>query len=142
MGRYNLSRTVPSQEGFLDSVGKFLKEVGSGIHRANVIGSIAFKPGKQPEVNGVAAKDFQSLTMMIRNAIETGQVWDVTLLTGRSVTLYKPDFNNEPDIVWSTVVIIGQGNQVKVRLPGYEPGEPSASAAYFLINELNLNRVV
>lgn len=101
---------------------------------------------KTPEVNGIPAKDFRTLTAMLQQAVASNGTWDATIVTGvRSVSYdhEKPlDQRQTTTYKDSVIVFIGEGNNVKVRLPGYTSGDSSVRTAYFLIDELGLNRVL
>lgn len=138
---------TPSQEGFFSNVGKFLAGVGASISRSNAIASIDFNPDSRPEVNGVPCKDYTQLQTFLRNAIGSGTAWDATLV-GRQTTMIDSGHKDAEgksiyaDVYrYSVVVIIGEGNSVKVRLPGYRDGYASARIARLLIEDLGLKRV-
>ncbi len=136
-----------SQEGFFSNVGKFLAGVGTSLSRSNAIASIDFNPDSRPEVNGVPCKDYTQLQTFLRNAISSGTAWDATLI-GRQITTIDSghkDAEGRSTYVdtyrYSVVVIVGIGNVIKVRLPGYRDEYASARIARLLIEDLGLKRV-
>ena len=133
MSRYVDKQPTVSQEGFLSAVGNFLAAAGNTYSRAVTIGSITFKPGQQPEVNGIPQKNYQQLIVSINNAINSNDVWDLTLLSGQR--------NSDQTISWSTLVLIGHGKDVRVRLPGYQNVGYAPSVANLLIADLKLKQV-
>ncbi len=137
-----------SQEGFFSSVGKFLAAVGSSISRANSLSYIDFEPDARPEVNGQPKKDYSLLLTSIKNAIGSGEPWDLTIVAKQYEyhdTGFKVGDNPLTEKVRikkrTVAVFLGEGRNVKVRLPGYQDGDGSAIVTLLLIEDLNLKRI-
>lgn len=97
------------------------------------MGSIDWSGNYRPEVNGVPQKNFQQMLTSINNAIAGGDVWDLTLMS--SIT--DMDGNGESSIL----VMIGQGKDVRVRLPGYDNNGYAPHIANLIIGDLKLKQV-
>ena len=133
MSRYVDKQPTVSQEGFFGAVGKFLAAAGTAYSRSDTLGSIDWSGNYRPEVNGVPQKNFQQMLTSINNAIAGGDVWDLTLMS--SIT--DMDGNGESSIL----VMIGQGKDVRVRLPGYDNGAYAPHIANLIIADLKLKQV-
>lgn len=130
-----------SQEGFLGSVFTAIGAVIGSISRSMMIGMIRFEAHDRPEINGVACKNYQHFEVMLRAAIANEEPWDATIVTYNEKFDNKYDHTSNSTTHKSVAVFIGQGKTVKVRLPGYEPGDNSARAARFIIEDFKLKEV-
>lgn len=133
MSRYVNKQLTVSQEGFFGSLGKFLASAGEAYSRNVAIGSITFKPGNQPEVNGIPQKSYQQLVLSINNAVASGELWDLTLISGQR--------RADDTISWSTLVIVGVGRDIRVRLPGYNNVGYAPQVANLLIVDIKLKQI-
>ena len=133
MSRYVDKQPTVSQEGFFGAVGKFLAAAGTAYSRSVTLGSIDWTGNCRPEVNGVPQKNFQQMLTSINNAINGGDVWDLTLMS--SIT--DMEGNQESSIL----VMIGQSKEVRIRLPGYDNGAYAAHIANLIIADLKLKQV-
>lgn len=133
MARYVEKPITVSQEGFFGAVGKFLAAAGSAYSRSVTIGSIDWSGDYRPEVNGVPQKSYQQLLTSLNNAISGGDVWDLTIMSDET----DIDGNSQG----SYLFMIGQGKEVRVRLPGYSNSGYAPHIANLLIGDLKLKQV-
>ena len=133
MSRYVDKQPTVSQEGFFGAVGKFLAAAGNTYSRSVTLASIDWSGNYRPEVNGVPQKNFQQLLTSINNAIAGGDIWDLTLM---------PDESDMDGVQQgSFLVMIGQGKDVRVRLPGYDNNGWAPHIANLIIGGLKLKQV-
>ncbi len=134
MTRYvNKSTTTVSQEGFFGAVGKFLAAAGSAYSRSITLGSIDWSGDFRPEVNGSPQKNYQQMISSLSQVIANGDVWDLTLMSDET------DENGNSS--GSMLVMIGQGREVRVRLPGFANQGYAPHIANLIIADLKLKQV-
>lgn len=133
MSRYVNKQPTVSQEGFFGAVGKFLAAAGSAYSRSVILGSIDWSGDFRPEVNGSPQKNYQQMINSLSQVIAGGEVWDLTLHSDET----DVDGNN----AGSMLILIGQGKDVRVRLPGYANHGYAPHIANLIIADLKLKQV-